>query len=201
MKTSNYLFLISLFILSLFLPFQSLQAANLETATFAGGCFWCMTPPFEKLKGVVKVTAGYTDGNGNPTNYDNYAENGYTEGVQITYDPAVITYAQLVDVFWKQINPTDPEGQFVDRGPQYRAAVFYHNAAQKKLAEKSKTALDKSGRYDKPIVTKILAFRNFFAAEDYHQDFYKKNPVHYNLYHSASGRDDYLDKVWGKDNH
>ncbi len=106
-----------------------------ETATFAGGCFWCMTPPFEKLKGVLKVTAGYTDGTGpNPT-YEDYAEKGYTEGVQVTYDPSRITYAELVDVFWKQINPIDPNGQFVDRGPQYRAAVFYHNESQRKLAE------------------------------------------------------------------
>jgi methionine-S-sulfoxide reductase len=178
-----------------------LHAAKAETATFAGGCFWCMTPPFEKLEGVLKVTAGYTDGNGQKPTYGDYAEKGYTEGVQITFDPSKITYAQLVDVFWKQINPTDPEGQFVDRGPQYRAAIYYHDAVQKKTAEASKKALDRSGRYDKPIVTKILPYRNFFAAEDYHQDYYKKNPFQYDMYHAGSGRDRYLDKVWGKDNH
>ena len=175
--------------------------AGTAVATFAGGCFWCMTPPFEKLKGVVKVTAGYADGKGADPTYEDYAENGFTEAVQITYDPAIITYSDLVDVFWKQINPTDPNGQFVDRGPQYRAAVFYHNPTQKKLAERSKMALDRTHRYDKPIVTPVSAFTNFYPAEDYHQDFYKKNPMHYHLYHSQSGRDDYLDNVWGEGKH
>jgi peptide methionine sulfoxide reductase msrA/msrB len=180
----------------------NLQAKTItETATFAGGCFWCMTPPFEKLKGVLKVTAGYTDGTGpNPT-YEDYGDKGYTEGIQVTYDPAQITYSQLLDVFWKQINPTDPEGQFVDRGPHYRAGIFYHNEKQRKLAEKSKSELDRSHRYDKPIVTKIKKFRNFYAAEDYHQDYYKKNATHYGIYHFNSGRDEYLDKIWGKNNH
>ncbi len=172
-----------------------------QSAVFAGGCFWCMTPPFEQLKGVLKVTAGYADGTGENPTYDDYAEKGFTEGVSITYDPSKITYAQLVDVFWKQINPTDPNGQFVDRGPQYRAAVFYLSEEQKKLAEKSKADLDKSGRYPQPIVVPVKKFINFYPAEDYHQDFYKKNPLHYNLYHSNSGRDEYLDSVWGKGKH
>ena len=170
-------------------------------ATFAGGCFWCMTPPFEKLDGVLKVTAGYTDGKGDSPTYEDYGDKGYTEGVQITYNPMKITYSQLVDVFWKQINPTDPEGQFVDRGPHYRAGIFFHNEEQRKMAEKSKAELDKSGRYDKPIVIKIKKYVSFFPAEDYHQDYYKKNTIHYNLYHSASGRDQYLDKIWGKGKH
>ncbi|HUO58392.1 MAG TPA: peptide-methionine (S)-S-oxide reductase MsrA [bacterium] len=171
------------------------------TATFAGGCFWCMTPPFEKLEGVLKVTAGYTDGTGaNPT-YEDYAEKGYTEGVQITYDPTRITYAQLLDTFWKQINPTDPNGQFVDRGPQYRAAIFFHDTQQRKEAEKSRDDLNKSGRYDKPIVVPIKKYASFYPAEDYHQDYYKKNPIHYELYHHGSGRDQYLDSVWGKGKH
>lgn len=182
---------------------STLMAARptIETATFAGGCFWCMTPPFEKLKGVLKVTAGYTDGTGADPTYDDYGDKGYTEGVQVTYDASKITYAQLVDVFWKQINPTDPNGQFVDRGPHYRAAIFYKTDAERMIAEKSRKDLDKSGRYDKPIVVPIKKFSNFYAAEDYHQDFYKKNPIHYELYHDNSGRDDYLDKIWGKDNH
>lgn len=172
-----------------------------ETATFAGGCFWCMTPPFEKLKGVLKVIAGYTDGTGpNPT-YEDYGDKGYTEGVQVVYDPSKITYAQLVDVFWRQINPTDPDGQFVDRGPHYRAGIFYHNAEQQKIAEKSREDLNKSGRYDKPVVVAIKKYVNFWPAEDYHQDYYKKNPFHYEMYHMGSGRDQYLDKVWGKGNH
>ena len=174
---------------------------KIETATFAGGCFWCMTPPFEKLKGVFKVTAGYTDGTGPSPTYEDYGDKGYTEGVQISYDSSKITYAKLVDVFWKQINPTDPNGQFVDRGPHYRAAIFYHNDPQKKIAEKSRKDLDKSGRYDKPIVVPIKKYVNFFAAEEYHQDYYQKNPTHYGLYHSLSGRDEYLDKIWGKDKH
>src|SRR5579863_5855398 len=136
----------------------TMAQAKTEIATFAGGCFWCMTPPFEKLDGVLKVTAGYADGQGENPTYDDYGDKGYTEGVQITYDPSKITYAQLVDVFWKQINPTDPNGQFVDRGPQYRAAVFYHNPTQKKLAERSKQALGRTHRYDKPIVTPVSAF-------------------------------------------
>lgn len=172
-----------------------------ETATFAGGCFWCMTPPFEKLSGVLKVVAGYTDGTGpNPT-YEDYGDKGYTEGVQVIYDPSEITYAQLVDVFWRQINPTDPNGQFVDRGPHYRAGIFYHNAQQEKIAEKSREELNKSGRYDKPIVVPIKKYVNFVPAEDYHQDYYKKNPVHYEMYHMGSGRDQYLDGIWGKGNH
>jgi peptide methionine sulfoxide reductase msrA/msrB len=174
---------------------------KVETTVFAGGCFWCMTPPFEKLKGVVKVTAGYTDGNGSIPTYEDYGEKGYTEAVEVTYDPAQITYSQLLDVFWKQINPTDPDGQFVDRGPAYRAAVIYLTEEQKKSAEKSREVLDKSGRYDKPVVTKILKFKNFYPAEDYHQDYYKKNPVRYGIYHMNSGRVQYLDKVWGKGKH
>ncbi len=137
----------------------------------------------------------------NPT-YEDYGDKGYTEGVQVIYDPSKVTYAQLLDVFWKQINPTDPDGQFVDRGPHYRAAVFYHSLSQKKRAEKSRDDLDKSGRYDKPILVPIKKFTNFYAAEDYHQDFYKKNPVHYDLYHMNSGAcDEYLDKIWGQRDH
>jgi peptide methionine sulfoxide reductase msrA/msrB len=172
-----------------------------ETAIFAGGCFWCMTPPFEKLKGVLKVTAGYTDGQGPGPTYEDYAEKDYTEAVEIVYDPARIGYSQLLDVFWRQINPTDPDGQFVDRGPGYRAAVIYFNEQQKKMAEKSREALDKSGRYDKPVVTKILKFRNFYPSEDYHQGYCQKNPVRYGFYHMNSGRGQYLDKVWGKGRH
>jgi peptide methionine sulfoxide reductase msrA/msrB len=201
MKKLNFVFI--LFLVIGFSFFNSLKshASGVETATFAGGCFWCMTPPFEKLDGVLKVTAGYADGQGPDPTYDDYAEKGFTEAVQITYDPSKITYSDLVDVFWKQINPTDAEGQFVDRGPQYRAAIYYQNPIQKKLAERSKKALDKSGRYDKPIVTAIAPFKNFYPAEDYHQDYYKKNPIHYNLYHDNSGRNEYLDGIWGEGKH
>jgi methionine-S-sulfoxide reductase len=201
MKKLNFVFILFLVIGFSFLNPLKSRAAGVETATFAGGCFWCMTPPFEKLDGVLKVTAGYADGQGEDPTYDDYAEKGFTEAVQITYDPAKITYTDLVDVYWKQINPTDAEGQFVDRGPQYRAAIYYQTPIQKKLAERSKRALDKSGRYDKPIVTAIAPFKNFYPAEDYHQDYYKKNPIHYNLYHDNSGRNEYLDGIWGEGKH
>jgi peptide methionine sulfoxide reductase msrA/msrB len=201
MKKLNFVFILFLVIGFSFLNPLKSRAAGVETATFAGGCFWCMTPPFEKLDGVLKVTAGYADGQGEDPTYDDYAEKGFTEAVQITYDPAKITYTDLVDIYWKQINPTDAEGQFVDRGPQYRAAIYYQSPIQKKLAERSKLALGKSGRYDKPIVTAIAPFKNFYAAEDYHQDYYKKNPIHYNLYHDNSGRNEYLDGIWGEGKH
>src|SRR5260221_9573663 len=143
-----------------------------------------MEPPFEKLEGVSQVLAGYTGGPGKNPTYEDYAEKGHTEAVQVKYDPAKISYAELLDVFWKQINPTDPEGQFVDRGPQYRAAVYYHDEKQRLLAEKSKAALNKSGRFDKPVVTKILKYTAFYPAEDYHQDYHQKNPLRHKLYRS-----------------
>jgi peptide methionine sulfoxide reductase msrA/msrB len=170
-----------------------------EKAIFAGGCFWCMQPPFEKLKGVVTVTAGYTDGKGANPSYDNYAERGYVEAIEVVYNPRIISYPELLFVFWRQIDPTDPGGQFVDRGPQYRSAVFYLNNRQKELAEKSKAELDKSGRFAKPIVTEILKASAFYKAEDYHQDYYKKNPIRYKFYRYRSGRDQFLDRTWGKD--
>jgi peptide methionine sulfoxide reductase msrA/msrB len=172
--------------------------ARYEKAVFAGGCFWCMTPPFEKLKGVKEVLAGYTDGKGTNPTYQNYAEKGFVEAIQVTFDPSVVTYPQLLDVFWMQINPTDPNGQFVDRGPQYRAAIFYLNDVQKISAEKSKAALDQSGRYDKPILTEIKKASAFCPAEDYHQDYYKKSPANYERYHEGSGREPYLKKIWGE---
>ncbi len=172
---------------------------RLEKATFAGGCFWCMTPPFEKLNGVNEVLSGYTGGSGpNPT-YEDYAAKGHIEAVQITYDPSRISYPELLDVFWRQIDPTDPGGQFCDRGPQYRSAIFYENAEQKRLAEKSKEALEKSGRYQKPIVTELIKASLFYKAEEYHQDYHKKNPIRYKFYRSSCGRDKYLEKVWGKE--
>jgi methionine-S-sulfoxide reductase len=167
------------------------------TATFAGGCFWCMVPPFEKLNGVLKVVSGYTGGTGKDPTYEDYAGKGHVEAVQITYDPAKISYAQLLDVFWRQIDPTDAGGQFVDRGPQYRSAVFFHNDEQKELAERSKDELGRSGRFTKPIVTEIVKASTFYPAEDYHQDYYKKSPLKYKFYRFNSGRDRFLKRVWG----
>ncbi len=172
---------------------------RLETAIFAGGCFWCMTPPFEKTPGVIKVVSGYTGGHTKNPTYENYAEGGHVEVVEITYDSARISYSKLLDVFWRQIDPTDGGGQFVDRGPQYRSAIFYLNDEQKKLAEKSKAELAASGKFKKPIVTEIIKASAFYPAEQYHQDYWKKNPVRYKYYRWNSGRDQYLEKVWGKD--
>lgn len=170
-----------------------------ENATFAGGCFWCMVHPFDKMKGVVKVVSGYTGGKTvNPT-YEEVSSGttGSFEAVQITYDPSKITYKVLLDAFWKQIDPTDSGGQFVDRGSQYGTAIFYHNEEQRQLAEESKEELEKSGIFSKPIVTRIIKFTAFYPAEDYHQDYYKKNPVRYELYRLGSGRDTFLKKEWG----
>ncbi len=172
---------------------------QLEKATFAGGCFWCMQPPFEKLDGVINVVSGYTGGTGKDPSYQDYAEKGHIEAVEITYNPSKITYNQLLDVFWRQIDPTDRGGQFVDRGFHYRSAIFYHNDEQKQLAEKSKQELEKSGKFDKPIVTEILKSSKFYKAEDYHQDYHSKDPIRYKFYRSHAGRDQYLDKMWGHD--
>ena len=180
--------------------FQSLTLAQpkYDTATFAGGCFWCMTPPFEKLKGVEKVLAGYTGGTGaNPT-YHDYEEKGHIEAVEVSYDPAQVTYQELLDVYWRQVNPTDSGGQFCDRGSQYRPAIFYHNEEQKKIAEQSKEALGKSGKYQKPVTAEIIAAATFYPAEEYHQDYYKKNPLQYKFYRFKCGRDQFLEKIWGK---
>jgi peptide methionine sulfoxide reductase msrA/msrB len=189
---------LSLCILALLAVIAAAQM-KYEKATFAGGCFWCVQPPFEKLKGVAEVVSGYAGGTGENPTYEDYAKKGHIEAVQITYDPSKISYSELLDVFWRQIDPTDPSGQFVDRGPEYRSAIFYQNEEQKSFAEKSKEELAKSGRFQKPIVTEIIKATTFYKAEDYHQDYYKKNPIRYKYYRFNSGRDQFLDKVWGRD--
>lgn len=177
----------------------SINSAVLEKALFAGGCFWCMQPPFEKLSGVKKVISGYTNGNGEkPVNYKNYSQKGYLEAVQIIYDPKIVTYEKLVDLFWHQIDPTDADGQFVDRGPQYRSAIFYYTNDQKNEAEKSKEALQQSSRFTKPIITEISKAKEFIPAEEYHQDYYKKNPFRYKFYRFNSGRDKFITNAWAK---
>ena len=170
-----------------------------EIATFAGGCFWCMEPPFEQLEGVHAVTAGYTGGHQpNPTYQEvTSGHTGHFEAIQITYAPTKLSYEKLLTVFWQNIDPTDEGGSFVDRGSHYRTAIFYHNEAQRYLAEQSKADLQASGRYEKPIVTKILPASAFFTAEAYHQDYYKKNPEAYDRYYSGSGREPYLKSIWG----
>ena len=168
-------------------------------ATLAGGCFWCVESDFEKLPGVIKVVSGYAGGKGENPTYESYAEMGYIEVAQIYYDAKKITYEQLLNYFWRHIDPTDAEGQFVDRGHQYRSAIFYHDEAQRQIAEKSKQALTKSGKLAKPIATEIIKLTKFYPAEDYHQDYYKKNPLRYKYYRNGSGRDQTVKKLWGND--
>jgi len=203
MKNVYLLYLITLFGLLFSLTLAQAatstipDAANLKKATFAGGCFWCMEPPFEKLDGVVSVTSGYEGGTTPNPNYENYAAGGYLEVVQIVYDPEKIPYQELLNVYWHQVDATDAGGQFVDRGHAYTTAIFYHDEEQKQLAEASKKDLDARHVYDKPIVTPIIPATTFYAAEEYHQDYYKKNPIRYKFYRSRAGRDDFIEKVWG----
>ncbi|MFZ5562600.1 MAG: peptide-methionine (R)-S-oxide reductase MsrB [Thermodesulfobacteriota bacterium] len=175
-------------------------SSALKKATFAGGCFWCMEPPFEKLDGVVDVVSGYTGGRtANPTYKEVSAgKTGHLEAIQVVYDPEKISYEKLLDVFWRQIDPTDGGGSFVDRGPQYRSAVFYHDEAQRVAAGASKKALEESGRFDRPVVTDIRPYMAFYPAEDYHQDFSRTNPSHYKRYRTGSGRDRYIENIWEK---
>lgn len=193
--------LISLCFILIWFSFHNHTPAKLpqKKATFAGGCFWCMEPPFEKLEGVSEVLSGYTGGKGDNPTYDDYHQKGHIEAIQVTYDPEKITYTQLLDVFWRQIDPTDAAGQFVDRGAHYRSAIFYHDEEQKRIAEKAKDDLALSGIFDKPIVTQILPASTFYKAEDYHQGYYKEQPLRYKSYRSGSGRDSFLDKHWKDD--
>jgi len=167
-----------------------------QRATFAGGCFWCMEKPFEELDGVRAVVSGYSGGTTENPNYDNYMRGGHIEVVEVLFNPEKISYQELLDVYWQQIDPTDSGGQFVDRGHAYSTAIFFHNKDQQRLAEASKEALAESGVFDKPIVTPILPAATFYPAEEYHQDYYKKSPLKYKYYRSRSGRDSFLDKVW-----
>jgi len=170
-----------------------------KTATFAGGCFWCMEHPFDKIDGVINVVSGYTGGKiDNPT-YEQVCsfDTGHLEAVHVTYDPEKVSYETLLDVFWRQIDPTDAGGQFADRGSQYATAIIYHDEDQRVLAELSKKNLESSGRFDKPVATKILQASRFFKAEEYHQDYYKKNPGHYQRYKTGSGRQSFINMVWG----
>lgn len=189
-----------IFLLTFMLFFSfSYTQSELKKATFAGGCFWCMEPPYEKLDGVISAVSGYTGGYvKNPTYKQVSAgSTGHFEAVEITYDPSKISYEELLDVFWKQINPTDAGGQFVDRGDQYRTAIFYHSEEQKKMAELSKNTLENMKIFYDPIVTEILPAAEFYPAEEYHQDYYKKRPLRYKFYRHGSGRDQFLEKIWG----
>lgn len=169
-----------------------------EVATFAGGCFWCMEGPFEQIDGVREVLSGYTDGTETGPTYNQVSagRTSHTEAVHVYFDPQKISYNDLLDTFWRSMDPTDSDGQFADRGPQYRPAIFTHSDTQHTQAEASKRALQKSNRFQKPIVVPIKPASDFWTAETYHQDYYKKNPIPYNRYLNASGRTRFLQKAW-----
>jgi len=173
-----------------------MSAPDTKQALFAGGCFWCMEAPFEKVNGVLDVVSGYTYGTSTNPTYKNYAKGGHIEAVKVTYDPKKVTYQQLLDVFWRNIDPTDAGGQFGDRGPQYRAAIFYSTPYEQKAAEQSKQKLTQKKIFSKPIITKILPAKPFYPAEDYHQDYYRKNPIRYNYFRFRSGRYTFLRQHW-----
>lgn len=175
------------------------DAAALATATFAGGCFWCMEPPFDALDGVVSTTSGYTGGHVPRPTYEQVSAGGtgHFEAVRIVYDQNRIGYAELLEVFWRNVDPLDADGQFCDRGDQYRSAIFYESEEQKRLAEQSRTDLQGSGRFDRSLATAVLPASSFYPAEGYHQDYYKKNPLRYKYYRFNCGRDRRLDELWG----
>lgn len=172
---------------------------NIRAATFAGGCFWCSEADFKKIPGVLQVISGYTGGFRDNPSYEEVSsgKTGHVEAVQVLYDPSKVTYEQLLDAFWRHIDPTDAGGQFADRGSQYRTAIFYHDEEQKGVAENSKETLEKSGKFKEPIATEIMKFSKFYAAEDYHQGYSKKEPLHYTLYRQGSGREQFIKDTWG----
>ncbi|GIN72581.1 peptide-methionine (R)-S-oxide reductase [Bacillus sp. J14TS2] len=176
------------------------MAEAYELATFAGGCFWCMVSPFDEQPGIKEVISGYTGGHTENPTYEEVCSDttGHVEAVQITFDPSVFPYKKILELFWQQIDPTDPGGQFGDRGSSYKTAIFYHNEEQKEQAEVSKRALAESGRFQKPIVTEILPAAPFYKAEESHQDYYKKNAFHYNAYKEGSGRAQFIRENWKK---
>ena len=177
------------------------EEGNYEVAIFAGGCFWCMEPPFDKLDGVISTTSGYTGGDVENPSYEmvSSGRTGHAEAEKIVYDPAKVSYKKLLDVFWHNIDPTTPNRQFCDSGNQYRSEIFYLNDEQKKLAEASKAELEKTKPFSKPIVTKITRASEFYPAEEYHQDYYQKNPVRYKFYRYGCGRDARLEELWGSE--
>ena len=176
------------------------MAKNLKKATFAGGCFWCMVEPFDERPGIKEVISGYTGGTVENPTYEQVCSNttGHVEAVQITYDPSIVPYEELVQLFWQQIDPTDAGGQFHDRGESYKTAIFYHDEKQKEIAEKSKEELQKSGKFNKPIVTDIIEAKPFYPAEEEHQYYYKKNRFHYKTYKKGSGREQFIKDNWQK---
>jgi methionine-S-sulfoxide reductase len=179
-------------------PGHGQSASNTKTAVFAGGCFWCIQPAFDKAPGVIKTIVGYCGGTEpNPT-YElvSSEKTNYRESIEITYDPAKISYDQLLDIYWRQIDPTQADGQFTDIGPSYRAAIFYRDDGERKIAEASKAKLGGSGKFKKPIVTEILPAMRFYPAEEYHQKYYQQNPEHFEAFERGSGRPSFQQKMW-----
>lgn len=174
------------------------EEINLDIATFAGGCFWCIESKFQTYSGVKSAISGYTGGHKAYPTYEEVCSgrSGHLEAVQVSFDPEIVPYEKLLDVFWHEVDPTDPDGQFVDRGSQYRTAIFFHNDRQRDLAEQSKYNLSESGYFDKPIATEIIPFTKFYPAEPYHQGYCRKNPIRYKFYRRNSGRDQFLKKIW-----
>lgn len=176
------------------------QASGSGTATFAGGCFWCMEKPFDELPGVLSTTSGYIGGQKKDPTYDEVSSGstGHAEAVRVVYDPSKITFKQLLEVFWRNIDPLDAAGQFCDKGTQYRSAIFTHDEEQKAEAERSKQELEKQDRFKGKVATEIVAAGEFYPAEEYHQDYYKKNPIRYSYYRTGCGRDRRLEELWGE---
>jgi peptide-methionine (S)-S-oxide reductase len=174
-----------------------------DIATFAGGCFWCMERPFDEVDGVISTTSGYTGGHKKDPTYKevSHGGTGHAEAVQIVYDPKKVSYTQLLDVFWHNVDPTNAHGQFCDNGDQYRSEIFYHNEEQRRLAVVSEQDLEKHKRFAAPIVTRITPATTFYPAEEYHQDYYQKNPLRYKFYRFSCGRDQRLEELWGGDSH
>lgn len=171
---------------------------EIKTATFAGGCFWCTQSDFERHDGIIKTLAGYTGGHKQHPTYEEVCSGrtGHVEAVQLHYDINRISYEKLLDIFWRHVDPTDENGQFADRGAQYRTAIFYHDERQKQIAEKARSELERSGRFSRPIATEIRQAATFYPAESYHQGYYKKNPLRYKFYRANSGRDRFIEKIW-----
>jgi peptide-methionine (S)-S-oxide reductase len=186
------------FVIALLLSHAVFAQPKYAKATFAGGCFWCMEPPFDKVPGVISTTSGYAGGQKKNPTYEEVSTGGtgHAESVQVLYDPAKVTYSKLLEVFWYNIDPFAKDRQFCDTGTQYRSVIFYNREEQKKLALQSKSKLQK--KFKEPIVTEIVPLKEFYPAEEYHQDFYKKNPVHYHAYRTGCGRDQRLEEIWGK---
>ena len=201
MKTHRLRFVVSAAVLVLWLPMiAAQQASDSRIATFAGGCFWCMEHPFDELEGVISTTSGYIGGHQAHPTYEQVSagSTGHAEAVQVVYDPAAVSYQRLLEVFWRNVDPLDAGGQFCDRGSEYRAAIFYHTDEQRQQAEASKLALASNGTLPGKIVTEIVQASEFYRAEEYHQDYYQRNPIRYNFYRFGCGRDRRLTELWAE---